>query len=257
MFSPDGSLIVLLEHLLLPPGGGLLLLLLGFVCMAFWRSLARILIVVGTVFAVATSLPVVARQLAGMLERPYTEIVLPLDRADALVVPAAGRVSGQRDGASDAPDPLTLERLRHTARLYRSSALPILLSGGGGSIEGRRSEAELMADVLLVDYRVPPRWLETRSRDTCESARLSAEILREEGLETVFVVTHAMHMSRALRCFRDAGLSPLPAPLGFRGPEGSVSYQPADFLPSLDAIETSRFALREWLARLAAVLRSG
>lgn len=257
MLSADGSLMVVLEHLFLPPGGGLFLLLLGFMVMGWGRLLGRLLILIGILFAVATSLPVVAQHLAGTLERPFLETVLPLDRAEALVVPGAGRVPGQMGNAGDVPNSLTLERLRHAARLYRSSALPILLSGGGGSAVDRRSEAELMADVLLVDHRVPPRWLETRSRNTCESASLSAQILRDEGLETILVVTHAMHMPRALRCFREAGLSPLPAPLGFRGPGTAASYQLTDFLPRVDAIATSRFALREWLAHLAAVFRFG
>lgn len=257
MLSGDGSLLILLEHLLLPPGGGLFLLLLGLVVMPFWRLLGRLAVIAGLLFAVATSLPVVARHLAGTLEQPYAGTVLPLERAEALVVPGAGRVQAQGGDAGDVPNALTLERLRHAARLYRSSALPILVSGGGGSRADRRSEAELMADVLLVDYRVPPRWLETRSRNTCDSARLSAQILRDEGFETVFVVTHAMHMPRALHCFREAGLSPLPAPLGFRGAGTAASHGLTDFLPRIEAIETSRFALREWLARLAGFVRFG
>jgi uncharacterized SAM-binding protein YcdF (DUF218 family) len=112
-----------------------------------------------------------------------------------------------------------------------------------------------MAEVLFRDYRISPRWLETKSRNTCENAVRAAEMLAEDGLRNVFIVTHAMHMPRAQRCFRNAGLTPLPAPMGFSGPrEGHLLV--SDFPPRVDAIETSRFALREWAARIATPFRS-
>lgn len=248
------SLKVLLEHLLLPPGLGLLLLLLGFTLRPVWRATGRLLLVLGFLFALATSLPLVAQQLAATLERPFQQQALALERAEALVVLGGGRVYAQREYADDVPSGMALERLRYAVRLHRASGLPMLVTGGSTSPIDRRSEAELMAEVLLRDYRIAPRWLETKSRNTCENATRTAEILAEEGLRNVFVVTHAMHMPRALRCFRDAGLNPLPAPMGFRGPrEGPMLV--SDFLPRVDAIETSRFALREWMARIVNPLR--
>jgi uncharacterized SAM-binding protein YcdF (DUF218 family) len=246
---------VVLEHLLLPPGGGLLLMLLGFLLRPLWRA-AGLLLFFGFVFALATSLPVVSQQLAATLERPHAQTLLPLERADVLVVLGAGRVYAQREYASDVPSALALERLRYAVRLHRSSELPILLSGGSPAPSDQRSEAELMADVLFGDYRISPRWLETKSRNTCENAARTAEILSEAGMSRVFVVTHAAHMTRALECFRAVGLSPLPAPMGFRGPRAGP-YLVSDFLPRVDAIETSRLALREWAARLAGGLPFG
>jgi uncharacterized SAM-binding protein YcdF (DUF218 family) len=247
---------VVLEHLLLPPGGGLLLMLFGLLLRPLWRAMGRLLLLFGFLFALGTSLPVLSQQLVATLERPHAHTVLPLERADVLVVLGAGRVYAQREYASDVPSALALERLRYAVRLHRRTDLPILFSGGSPAPADQRSEAELMADVLLGDYRISPRWLETKSRNTCENAARTAEILSEEGLTRVFVVTHAAHMTRALGCFRAAGLSPLPAPMGFRGPRAGP-YLVSDFLPRVDAIETSRLALREWAARLAGGLRRG
>lgn len=255
LMPSGGSFRVVLEHLLLPPGAGLLSLLAGLLFWRVWERAARLLLAFGMLIAVGTSLPVVAQLLAATLERPYTRVALPMERADALVVLGAGRVPAQREYAADVPSALALERLRYAVRLHRVSNLPIVLSGGTTRPADSRSEAELMAEVLFRDYRLSPRWLESKSRNTCENAVRTAEILAEERVRDVFVVTHAMHMSRALRCFRDAGLSPLPAPMGFRGPrEGPLLV--SDFLPRVDAIETSRFALREWAARLVGALRS-
>ena len=247
---------IVLEQLLLPPGGGLLLILLGLVLAKMSPRGSRGLVVLGFLFALATSLPVVAERLAATLEAPYARSAIALERADALVVLGAGRVRGQQEYAGDVPSALALERLRYAVRLHRSSGLPILLSGGRGHPDDRRSEAELLAEVLLADFRITPLWLETQSRNTCGNARGIAEILPEAGLESVLVVTHAMHMPRAMACFRAAGVAAQPAPMGFRGPRG-LSLRMTDFLPNVDAIQTSRFALREWAARLAAPFRVG
>lgn len=247
---------IVLEQLLLPPGGGLLLILVGFVLANTWRRGSRGLIVFGFLFAVATSLPVVAERLAATLEAPYARSAVALERADALVVLGAGRVRAQQEYAGDVPSALALERLRYAVRLHRSSGLPIVLSGGRGHPDDQRSEAELMAEVLLADFRITPLWLETQSRNTCGNARGIADILPEAGLERVLVVTHAMHMPRAMACFRAAGIVAQPAPMGFRGPRG-LSPRVTDFLPNVDAVKTSRFALREWVARLAAPFRTG
>jgi uncharacterized SAM-binding protein YcdF (DUF218 family) len=245
---------IVLEQLLLPPGGGLLLILLGLVLAKVSRRGSRGLVVLGFLFALVTSLPVVAERLAATLEAPYARSAIALERADALVVLGAGRVRGQQEYAGDVPSALALERLRYAVRLHRSSGLPILLSGGRGHPDDRRSEAELLAEVLLADFRITPLWLETQSRNTCGNARGIAEILPEAGLESVLVVTHAMHMPRAMACFRAAGVAAQPAPMGFRGPRG-LSLRITDFLPNVDAVQTSRFALREWAARLAAPFR--
>ncbi len=247
---------IVLEQLLLPPGGGLLLILVGLVLANTWRRGSRGLIVFGFLFALATSLPVVAERLAATLEAPYARSAVALERADALVVLGAGRVRAQQEYAGDVPSALALERLRYAVRLHRSSGLPILLSGGRGHPDEHRSEAELMAEVLIADFRITPLWLETQSRNTCENARGIASILPEAGLERVLVVTHAMHMPRAMACFQAAGIAAQPAPMGFRGPRG-LSPRVSDFLPNVDAVKTSRFALREWVARWAAPFRTG
>ncbi len=68
---------------------------------------------------------------------------------------------------------LAAERLRYAARLAKTSALPVLISGG--LHYGRPpSEAALMANALLQDFGVPTRWQEGLSRTTWENATLSA-----------------------------------------------------------------------------------
>lgn len=244
------------EHLLLPPGLGIVLTLAGIV---LWRADwlgGRPLLVAGLLALVLPALNVVAEPLAHTLEREVRDVPQAVGRADAIVVLGGGRLPGRaEDGGHDALNPRTHERVRHAAHLHRNTGLPLLVSGGRpGALAGRRSEAELMAAALEGDYGVPVRWLENTSRNTCENATHSRQRLQGSGVEHVLVVTQAMHMPRALACFRRSGLAADPAPTGFRGPTAD-GRRVHDFLPRTDALETSRFALREWLARVARPLR--
>lgn len=244
------------EHLLLPPGLGIVLVVVG---VAFWRSDwrgGRPLLALGLLALVLPSLNVVAQPLAHSLERDLRDSVIATGRADAIVVLGGGRLAGRgADGGRDALNPRTHERVRHAARLHRDTGLPILVSGGRpGALPGRRSEAELMAATLQTDLGVPVRWLESTSRNTCENATHTRQRLQHSDVHRVLVVTQALHLPRALACFERAGLAADPAPAGFLGPTGDPRRL-EDFLPRLDALETSRFALREWLARLARPLR--
>ncbi|WP_019626559.1 YdcF family protein [Thioalkalivibrio sp. ALJT] len=246
----------LLEYLLLPPGLGVLLTLSGIVLWrADWRG-GRPLLALGLLALVLPSLNIVAQPLAHSIERELRDGVIAVGGADAIVVLGGGRWPGRaEDGGRDALNPHTHERLRHAAQLHRDTGLPILVSGGRpGALPGRRSEAELMAASLQSDLHVSVRWLEGTSRNTCENATHSRQRLQHADVRRVLVVTHALHMPRALACFERAGLAADPSPTGFRGPTGDP-WRPVDFLPGLEALETSRFALREWLARLLQPLR--
>ena len=105
------------------------------------------------------------------------------------------------------------------------------------------------------EFRHPLRWMEDRSRDTHENALRTMEMLRDQGVGRLIVVTHDLHLPRALRHFeraRDAAgltMEVVPAPVGIieRGPERLFG----DYLPSPQGIARSRYALREWLGLLA------
>jgi uncharacterized SAM-binding protein YcdF (DUF218 family) len=93
---------------------------------------------------------------------------------------------------------------------------------------------------------VPARWRESRSADTRENARFSADILRAEGLERIVLVTHAWHLPRALSACRDAGLKARGAGTGWR--EFSA-LEWRSCMPSARALRESSWAIHEWIGR--------
>lgn len=147
--------------------------------------------------------------------------------------------------------PLTLERLRAGARLARQTGLPILTSGGEAR-PGRPSLADAMAQSLQTDFALPTRWIESHSTDTWQNAALSAEILRHDGIDTVFLVTHAWHMRRALIAFRHAGIRAIAAPDRLQPP---LELEANDFVPQPKYLLASYYAIHEWIGCAVYALR--
>ena len=101
----------------------------------------------------------------------------------------------------------------------------------------------VMARSLADDFAAPPRWVETRSRDTWENARRSADLLRAAGIRTVYVVTHAWHMPRALLAFQRAGIEAVPAPVRL---DAWPRLTWKRFVPSASAWQVAYYAFHEW-----------
>jgi uncharacterized SAM-binding protein YcdF (DUF218 family) len=103
-----------------------------------------------------------------------------------------------------------------------------------------------MAETLERDFGIAARWTETRSANTRENLAFAAELLEEEGIESIFLVTHAWHVPRAAAAARAAGLAPIPAPTAF---VAWPPLKPSSFLPSAHALRESSWALHEWIGR--------
>ena len=146
----------------------------------------------------------------------------------------------------------SIERLRYGLWLSRETNLPVAFSGGVG--HGARpgpSEAEIAARIAEREFNRPLRWTEGESRDTRENAVKTVALLREQGIETIVLVTHNYHMRRALRNFQRAAegskVKIVAAPLGLPMP-GRISA--LQWLPGLDGFEDTQLALHEWLGYL-------
>ena len=106
-------------------------------------------------------------------------------------------------------------RLLTAVRLQRQLDVPILLSGGQ-VYEDTGAEAKI-AKRVLVSLGVPENKIltETRSINTSQNARFSAEILRENGLSHPILVTSAFHMKRSVLNFAKQGVAVEPFPTDY------------------------------------------
>jgi len=245
----------LLGTLLLPPTNGLLLLLVA--ALFRRRRWAFGLALIGGTLLFLQSLPIVASNLIAPLETRAGGVFVSAQGARAIVVLGSGLRRDAPEYGSDTVNERSLVRLRYGATLARRLQLPVLIAGGVPPLASR-AETDVMAAIAEREFGVAVRWKESESSDTADNARMSARILKAAGIRRVVLVTQAFHMPRARQLFEAAGLEVIPAPTDFKGP-GEGPLEVFDFLPQARAIQTSYYALHEWLGlawmSLAATLK--
>ncbi len=241
----------LVSSLVVPPLCFYVLAVVGLALVRRRRRLGLGLVGAAAVGLVLASLPVVgALLMAGLEVPPYRGDPRP-GVGDAIVILSADLELEAPEYGEPTLGAMTLERLRYGAKLARETRLP-LLTTGGALHPSSRPVAILMAEALEGEYGLKVRWREAKAGTTHENARLSCELLEADGIERVFLVTHAWHMPRARRAFERQGLVVVPAPTGYR-----VRPRPTwrDFVPSSKALWTTSLALHEWIGGLWYALR--
>ena len=227
--------------LLVPPMSLVLVTLLGLLVQKRNRRAGYALTWLGGLSLLVLALPVVARSLLVSLEQDLPLTPNP-DQPPKAIVILGGDVQRAKDDAMY-PGPLSFVRIRSGASLARKTGLPILITGG----RLRSSDTPvgaLMADSMRQDFGIPVQWVEYESRDTWENAYLSAPILLEHGIHSIYLVTDAWHMRRALLAFAGTGIAVTAAPTHLdRWPLDFAR----DFVPEVAAWQLSYFALHEWI----------
>lgn len=137
-------------------------------------------------------------------------------------------------------------RVHEGARLSLATGVPIALVGKGTGDSGFEAESEKMEDILLRQYGIGPRWVETESKDTRENALFAWCLLSSFGVKKIALVTHAYHMPRARRRFASVGFDVIAAPV----PDASVVHfeklTRESFIPSRKGMQAARMPLHEW-----------
>ena len=235
----------------MPPGCVLLALVAGLLSWRRWRRLALSLIGAGTFVLYACSTPMMASVLARTVEiHPAVDAAaVSAFAAEAIVILGGGRRTHAPEFDGPTVSGHALERLRYGARLQRATGLPLVVTGGV-AVGDQAPEGPLMAKALAQDFQVAVKWVEQHSRNTAENARNVAAILLPKGIKRVVVLSHAMHLPRAVEMFADQGFDVLPAPTAFVAPPKITRLYLPDFIPSARALMLTRLALHEHLGRL-------
>ncbi len=265
----------LLSELLTPPGILIVWVLLMLFLIKKHELIKKALITLGLLMIWVTSTNYFAVQFANLAGHwltwpaPLTEenilselkkLEVKLNHQPKAIIVLGG---GRRKGALEAPidynqqdlSPSSLERLRYGARLAKQTNLPILLTGGAPDKTDTKdlAEAEVMKIVLEKEYSISPKWIEGQSNTTQENALRSADALKKEGIQSIYLVTHFWHMPRAKAVFEKQGLKIFEAPMGFYQ---KTAFTPLDFYPSSEGFQRTRWVWHEILGNLWYRLKS-
>lgn len=231
---------------LLPPGCFTLAFFLGVLLIFRYRRIGIAILVLTTFMYYLLSTAFVSAWMANSLQLPPLSITKAVkSRAQAIVVLEGGRYDNAPEYHQQTmPSAYTLARLQYAAYLYRQMHLPILVSGGDKFNQKVRDE-NFMAKSLNNDFRVPVRWVETKSEDTYQNAQYSARILKSAHVHAVILVTDAVHMKRALWTFQQAGLEAIPASTRYIGELKNGSKKWMNWVPYSG--HGSSYCLHEYL----------
>ena len=232
-----------LEQLAIPPFSFVVLIAIGLLMRGRWARAGRRLSWAALALLVVFGTPVVSYSLLMGLESGFSQTPPADHPPQAIVVLGAETIRAHQERLGIRPGLLTLDRLRTAAMLHRRTGLPILVTGGV-TAPGSPAVGLVMAESLRDDFQTPAKWIEDKSYDTWENARLSADILLPEGITSVYVVTHAWHMRRAMLSFAGSGLIATAAPTSLDDPIGPKLN---DFLPRAGLWQTGYFAMHEWI----------
>lgn len=241
-----------IEAFLFPPGLFIFLIVLGLLIRPLFKKLSTTLIFISVVSLYLASTPLVGQLSLRSLETypALSESMLGQPQTQppqAIVVLGGGRYANAAEyGGRDTVSIHSLLRLRYGAWLHRKTGLPLLVSGGIVEDDATVSEAQLMAEVLQQEMGITQVWQEGDSRNTHENAYFSNVMLSEGGIKSIYLVTEAAHMPRAVESFRKQGLQVTPAPT-------ILTPKPGDgldiLLPTSGALARTRFAMHEYIGR--------
>ena len=142
----------------------------------------------------------------------------------------------------------SLTRTLYAADLYRRGpACPVIASGRmADEPDTLPSLAHVMADLLERQGVAPADAIaEVDSMDTWTNAVHATRLAREAGYEHVVVVTDALHMPRAVKCFEAQGITVTPAPCMHRSGAAILRYNYRDLFPDPDAAVLLKRLVRE------------
>ena len=163
------------------------------------------------------------------------------------VVDAGGR-TGSTQGLQDRQAIVLLggrtARVHDAARIHQATGLPILITGKGTGDSGFRAESEKMQDILVKEYRIATRGIETESVNTEENAAFSWCLWGRHGIRRVLLVTDVRHMLRAREAFSLVGFDVVPAPAQ-EPPRPAKPLGLHGWLPSAAGFEAAKLPLRE------------
>ncbi len=238
------------KTLLLPLASLLIVSFIGCFYVIKNKGKGGVIILIPLVFLFLLSLPIVAQSLSLFQQQypalNYSEVKKINPQAIVIIGGGVSDFAPEYDGMMTV-NSRTLLRIRYTAYLAKKIKLPILSSGGSVFEQKRKSEASLIAEILLTEFGTAVRWQEPKSRNTAENAQFTQQILAKENINRIVLVTHAMHMGRAVEQFQRVGLTVVPAPTAlFSTPDIDIF----SFLPSAYALEMSSMAIHERLGRL-------
>jgi len=146
-----------------------------------------------------------------------------------------------------------INRLTESMELFQSGKIKkLILSGGDGSLSSKKELESQNILTFLLENNWPDSAIlvESKSRNTYENARNVKHILDSlQVKESVLLITSALHMPRAQRCFAKQGIHFISYPADYRQRNqlGLLGY----LVPDISCFDEWQSIFKEWIGIIA------
>ena len=231
----------LFTYLCLPPGIFIIILILaGFLAKKFkWLFFAS-----GVLLYLISIKPVANALLKPLESFNKTEKISP----KAVVVLGGG--VNPKDILHAMPD--AFKREVYGILISKENNLPFIFTGGGLNKEAKWIKKDVKFITSVCGCKIKTLY-ETKSLDTYENAKFTAELFNKKGIpKEIYLITSAYHMKRSYYLFKHFGFKIITKPIGFfSSPVISVW----DFFPGEGSFHKSYKAIHEYFGILSLYLR--
>lgn len=241
---------ILLSNLILPlPLLWLIILIGALFFLLKKKKTGSILFIIAIAEFFLFSFPWIPDFLAGNLENnfsPITKVELQNFEQDSLPVwvLGGGHDNDNRLSATSQLSYRSLGRLTEALRIMEATnSKNLLVSGGNRTVQ--KTQAEILRDAAIsLGFKKENITIVSEPVNTWEEALHAASLLSSE--QPFFLVTDAIHMTRAIRFFQQQDLKPIAAPCNFLVKK-TETKSPLWWFPSSKNLEKAENAIHEYV----------
>jgi uncharacterized SAM-binding protein YcdF (DUF218 family) len=214
-------------------------------------SKRRLPVFLALIVLIITSSPIVSHQMVSYIDgEERKKSIAEMNMADSIVV-LSGMIEPIMTKQGIAYEWVDPDRFFAGIELIKAGKANTIIFTGGilpwqeniqpeGQVLAKFAESYgVLASQIIITKDVE------NTRDEAQAVR---EILTQNNLNKIILVTSAFHMPRASNLFRKEGIEVQTYPVDFKA--GISSITPMDFFPSADAFYMFQFALRELIGRV-------
>ncbi|MBK9050056.1 MAG: YdcF family protein [Chloroflexi bacterium] len=107
----------------------------------------------------------------------------------------------------DQPSPVFAERINHAINLYKNGQVEFIIFTGGVGDGEQLAESLVAANYAIANgVAVGDTFCETSSKITLENLQGAQEIVQQQGIGRVVIVSDPLHMRRSIMMAQDLGL---------------------------------------------------
>ena len=235
----------LLPLIVSPLGLVILLIILG---MAFRRW---IIVVLSCFVLLASALPVTAQLIWRGLEQQHPPRSLDrLGSFDAVVVLSGGMLFGLKYKGTFKAEWADPDRFFAGIEVLKSGkANTLIFTRGSLPWENHQAEGELLR-IKAIEMGVDDTQiiLTDTVSNTAEEALAVKDLMAENGINTILLITSSFHMPRAKLLFDKQGIDSDTFPVDFKGTGRQFTW--LSFLPSANGFALTSSGVREYIGRL-------